>query len=151
MPTTKTKDFDIRAALTKTLIDNGIERRDIRHEIPLDTSSSEGRADMVVLTSQKLFGFEIKSGSDTLDRCDRQMISYAQAFDGYGIISDTKHSEKLKHEYRHVFYDPTENRFSENFEWERKYGGPTILHHEHIQMGKLQNELRCNGAAPMAQ
>lgn len=85
----RTKDYDLRAAITRRLLAEGIPRRDIRHEIPLDTASSMGRADMVLLLD-KLIGIEIKSGSDTLDRLEDQMWSYRLSFDGTMIVVDRR-------------------------------------------------------------
>ena len=54
------------------LLDAGVPRDAIRHEITLDSSSSDGRADMVVALDRCITGIEIKSGKDTLDRLDSQ-------------------------------------------------------------------------------
>jgi hypothetical protein len=84
----KTKDYDVRAAVVSALLGAGIPRGDIRHELTLDTYSSGGRADLVLLRDTRIVGFELKSGSDVLDRCDAQCRAMDRAFDAYMVIAD---------------------------------------------------------------
>ncbi|MDE3023420.1 MAG: hypothetical protein KGI54_16490 [Pseudomonadota bacterium] len=85
-------DYEVRKATVECLINSGIPRVDIRHEITLDTSSSGGRADLVVLRDGCLCGLEIKSAKDTLDRCAIQKEAYQKAFDLSVLIVDEKWS-----------------------------------------------------------
>lgn len=87
----KTKDFDVRAALVRRLLQSGVPRGDIRHEITLDTNSSDGRADLVVLQDKRIAGVEIKSGSDNLNLLDSQLAAYQSAFDAVMVVSDMRH------------------------------------------------------------
>ena len=81
---------------------DGIGRDQIRIEIPLDMSSSEGRADIVVLTEQ-IRGIELKSGKDKFCpvAIKQQCQQYNRAFDACGTVIDVAHrkerSEKLDH------------------------------------------------------
>ena len=76
----RSKDFDVRRAIVRRLLDAGIDRRDIRHELTLDTSSSGGRVDLVVLRDRRLIGIEIKSGGDKLDRLAGQLVAMRRVF-----------------------------------------------------------------------
>lgn len=105
----KSNDVDVRLAITRKLLAEGITRRDIRHEITLDTSSSGGRADVVVLHDNAILGIEIKSGKDCLDRADAQLGAYDLAFDTSMLIVDTVHLDVLDkgtfpNSYRHLLY-----------------------------------------------
>lgn len=91
----KTKDYDVRRAVIERLISEGFDKKDIRQELTLDTNSSDGRADIVVLTEQGIWGIEIKSGSDKLDRVMNQHSSYELAFDGTFFVIDKLHCEKF--------------------------------------------------------
>ena len=84
----KTKDYDVRAAVVSALLANGVPRGDIRHELTLDTYSSGGRADLVILRDTRIVGIELKSGSDVLDRCEAQSLAMDRAFDVYMVIAD---------------------------------------------------------------
>lgn len=92
----KSSDFDIRALLVSALLSGGISRRDIRHELTLDTNSADGRADLVLLLDEKLVAFEIKSARDKLDRLANQISAYRRTFDEVWIVADQKHIEGLK-------------------------------------------------------
>lgn len=103
----KTKDYDLRAALVRRLLDKGWPRRDIRHEITLDTSSSGGRVDIMLIEDARLTAIEIKSGSDNLDLLRDQIAAYKQAFDRLLVIADTRHLEGLAAmgmDWRTTFY-----------------------------------------------
>jgi hypothetical protein len=86
----KSDDYDLRAVLVTALLDFGIERNSIRHEITLDTSSSGGRADLVLLQDHRITGYEVKSGKDNFDRCDEQRRAYAKCFDRSVLLADRK-------------------------------------------------------------
>jgi hypothetical protein len=73
MVAAKTHDFEIRAAIVRQLLAHGIPRRDIRHEITLDSLGRGGRADIVAIVADRLAGIEIKSASDSLARCVKQL------------------------------------------------------------------------------
>lgn len=88
----KTNDIDLRLAVTRALLDAGIPRDAIRHEITLDSSSSDGRADMVVALDHCLTGIEIKSGRDTLDRLESQWDRYGARFDRLVLVVDARHA-----------------------------------------------------------
>lgn len=91
----KSKDYDIRAAMVGHLMAEGVARGDIRHEITLDTSSSGGRADIVVLSPSALLGIEVKSESDTVKRLAGQIDNYRRAFDIVRVVCDVKHRDKI--------------------------------------------------------
>lgn len=92
----KTNDFDVRAAVVRRLLSEGVARRDIRHELTLNTSSSGGRADIVVLFDNALYGVEVKSGRDVLDRCLDQFETYSKAFDAMIFCVDKKHLQTIE-------------------------------------------------------
>lgn len=87
----KTCDMDLRMAVTAALLGAGVPRDAIRHEITLDSSSSDGRADMVVALDRCLTGIELKSGKDTLDRLDSQRDRYGARFDRLCLVIDARH------------------------------------------------------------
>jgi hypothetical protein len=91
MKSPRTKDIDVRIAITSRLLASGWKRRDIRHELTLDSSSSDGRADMVLLDEDWLTGIEIKSGADRLDRCEEQARRYHARFDSSLLVMDPRH------------------------------------------------------------
>lgn len=88
----KTKDADLRSAIVDALLTAGVPRQAIRHEITLDSSSSDGRADIVVAMDEALSVIEIKSGMDTLDRLDLQRERYAARFDRLVLVADVRHA-----------------------------------------------------------
>lgn len=88
----KTCDMDLRLAVTAALLAAGTQRDAIRHELTLDSSSSDGRADMVIATDRALIGIEIKSGRDTLDRLESQRERYAARFDRLVLVADVRHA-----------------------------------------------------------
>lgn len=90
----KTNDIDLRLAVTRALLDAGVPRDAIRHEITLDSSSSDGRADMVVALDRCITGIEIKSGKDTLDRLESQRDRYGARFDRLCLVLDARHEPK---------------------------------------------------------
>ena len=94
------KDFEVRSCLVRQLIADGVPRRDIRHELTLDTSSSGGRADVVALLYGFIHGFEIKSGADTLDRPTLQVERYERCFDHVHVVADKRHGEAVRTTYR---------------------------------------------------
>lgn len=87
----KTCDMDLRLAVTAALLSAGIPRDAIRHEITLDSASSDGRADMVVALDHCLTGIELKSGKDTLDRLESQWDRYGARFDSLVLVVDARH------------------------------------------------------------
>lgn len=89
-------DYDIRALVVRALLDGGIPRDSIRHEITLDSSSSDGRADMVLLFDDRLVGIEIKSGKDTLVRLAEQGPRYAARFDRLVLVADERHRAAIE-------------------------------------------------------
>jgi hypothetical protein len=89
------KDFDVRCAVVRQLLAEGVSRRDIRHEITLDTYSSAGRCDLAVLRDTNIIGIEIKSGKDKVDRLREQCKAMHRCFDYARIVIDTRLREKL--------------------------------------------------------
>lgn len=87
----RSNDFMIRRELVRKLLETGIPRNHIRHETTLDSSSSDGRADLVVMRSERLIGVEIKSGVDTLARLAQQRPRYSARFDRIVLVCDAKH------------------------------------------------------------
>jgi hypothetical protein len=69
---TLSKDFDVRSALVGQFLSEDVSRSHIRHEITLNSSSSAGRGDVVIIHNGKLKACEINSGADTLKSLDRQ-------------------------------------------------------------------------------
>lgn len=96
----KSNEFDIRACTISGLLKSGIERRDIRIEIPLDTNSSNGRADIVVLLGKKIGCIELKSGKDKFckDAIRMQTDVYKRCFDYCAIIVDKTHKRETVEE-----------------------------------------------------
>lgn len=92
-PIPRSKDFDIRAGLVRALLAAGVKRECIRHELTLDSSSSDGRADIVIIGAEALIGVEIKSGSDNFDLLPQQTERYRCRFDRMVIALDSRHSE----------------------------------------------------------
>lgn len=87
----KTKDFCVRAAICKQLMLEGIDRKNIRHELTMDSNSHLGRVDMVLLHDTFIGGIEIKSESDTVERLGKQLLQMRRTFDKLGIVADKKH------------------------------------------------------------
>lgn len=87
----KTCDMDLRLLVTRALLESGVPRDAIRHEITLDSSSSDGRADIVVALDRELIGIEIKSGKDKLDRLETQRDQYRRRFDKLCLVVDERH------------------------------------------------------------
>ena len=96
-------DYDIRAAIVREMLRDGVPRCDIRHEITLDTSSSGGRADVMLLRDNALIGVEVKSGRDKLDRLHGQVEAMKRAFDYVVALVDASHaSDKHKVAYESI-------------------------------------------------
>lgn len=94
----KSNEYEIRAAVVTKLMAQGVEKKHIRIEIPLDTNSSNGRADIVLLCNNKLGCIELKSGKDKVERAaiNEQLRPYKRAFDYVGVIACSSHAEKDK-------------------------------------------------------
>jgi hypothetical protein len=88
---TTSKDYDVREALVRQFISEGVPRSHLRHEITLGTSSSEGRTDLVVIHDNRLKSCEIKSGADTLKNLEKQDLFSSLAFDATARILDKRH------------------------------------------------------------
>lgn len=95
MKSEKSKEYDIRAVVVHWLLSNGFERAQIRHEITLDTASSKGRTDLLLLAPNALIAVELKSGSDKLDRLKDQEAAGEMAADYFWIFADTRHEKGL--------------------------------------------------------
>lgn len=93
----RSKDFDLRSYIVRKLLSEGVPRRFIRHELTLDTSSSGGRADVILLMDDSIHGIELKSGKDVLDRLAQQRERYDRAFDYTHIIIDRVHAKRSEH------------------------------------------------------
>jgi hypothetical protein len=91
-------EFDIRLATVCKLMANGIKREDIRIEIPLDTASSGGRADIVILSEKSLACVELKSGKDKYCKIalKQQCEHYEKTFDFVASIVDISHYRVTK-------------------------------------------------------
>lgn len=83
---------DIRKAVVNKLLSEGLSKDQIRIELPLDTGSCGGRADIVVL-SNALGCIELKSGKDkyTKEALEQQCNQYKRAFDGCITCVDLVH------------------------------------------------------------
>lgn len=99
---TKSDDFAVRCAVVDLLIASGTPRRDIRHELTFDTSSADGRADIVVLSDAQLIGVELKSGRDTIDRLKTQTLTYEMRFDHQVLVYDAAHELKFRAQFGYV-------------------------------------------------
>lgn len=91
----RSTDYDIRQAVVANLLEHGVARKNIRHEITLDTSSSDGRLDILVLNPRRLVAIEVKSGRDKLDRLKQQRKAAERAVDYFLVASDVRHREKM--------------------------------------------------------
>lgn len=94
----KTNEYDIRAGVVRQLLKEGWKRENIRIEIPLDTASSGGRADIVCLDDKYLGCIELKSGKDKFcnDSIGKQCKPYRRAFDCVAVVMDSHHLKKFK-------------------------------------------------------
>lgn len=91
----RSNDFDVRCVVVRQLLAEGVPRRDIRHEITLDTYSSAGRCDLAVLRDTRLIGIEIKSGKDKTDRLREQCKAMHRCFDYVRVVVDTRLDGKI--------------------------------------------------------
>lgn len=107
----RSKDYDLRAALVASLLADGIARRDIRHEITLDTSSSGGRLDVLLLHRDELHGIEIKSGTDRLDRLREQERAARCALDYTSVLVDVRHYDKASAAGEILYWCPDARQF----------------------------------------
>lgn len=91
----RSTENDIRAAVVTRLLTDGLAREQIRLEIPLDTASYTGRADIVIL-NDKIGCIELKSGKDKYcpDAIKVQRKQYERAFDGVAICVDLSHKRE---------------------------------------------------------
>lgn len=96
MAAAKTHDFEIRAAIVREWMHHGVPRRDIRHQITLDSHSSGDRADVVAICDDRLIGIEIRSGADNLARCVQQLDAYVRAFDVPLFVVDDRLTRRLE-------------------------------------------------------
>jgi len=107
-----TNDIDLRIAVINRLFEQGIDRKNIRHEIPMDTASSGGRMDVVVL-SDIVTCIEIKSGKDTLKKLLEQANRYMRAADVVKVVMDARWINNRKNSLRW---------YSNTFFWHRDLG-----------------------------
>lgn len=91
MTSRRTNDLDLRVLVVDALLSHGVPRDAIRHEITLDSASSDGRADIVVALDREIIGIEIKSGKDKLDRLETQREQYGCRFDKMCAVIDARH------------------------------------------------------------
>lgn len=128
---TMSKDLDIRLLVVSYLLKGGVPRADIRHELTLDTSSADGRTDIVFFYAGLLFGIEIKSGSDTLTRLPAQRRAMGRAFDKRHVVMDTKLCKKTGARYSIAYCHDTKD-FVRGLagEWRRIDFTPNIVMHE---------------------
>jgi len=125
----KSNEYDIRLAVVKSLMEIGIDRGSIRIEIPLDTASSGGRADILVLT-HLLTCIELKSGKDKYDHTgiNKQLSQYHRPFDGTVLIVDDVHRKEIVNKK-----DERITSWSNNW-------GPVNIGYNHAE-GKLTNTI----------
>ena len=90
-----TNEYDIRKAVVLKLLEQGIDRSDIRIEIPIGTNSSGGRCDIVLLHNDMLGCIELKSGKDKVKKDDikSQLKPYKRAFDYVGVVACSTHNK----------------------------------------------------------
>ncbi len=96
MKNNRTHDFDVRVAVVRALLGLGLPRDAIRHEITLDTSSSDGRADIVLALDHGLVVGEIKSDMDKLDLLERQGARYKRRFDRLAVFHGSRHRDAIE-------------------------------------------------------
>lgn len=97
----KSNEYDVKQAVVKKLLEEGISVDIIRLEIPLSTASANGRADIVLLLDHALVCIEIKSAKDKFvpDLIEDQCKAYLKAFDYCITIVDSHHLAKKS--FRH--------------------------------------------------
>lgn len=61
-----------------------------------EKTMGRSRADVVMITSEALYGIEIKSDADTYARLDRQVKDYNQYFDYNIVVVGTKHAYHIE-------------------------------------------------------
>lgn len=135
MPTKRSKDYDLRAALTRELLRQGVARMDIRHEMPLNSHSSDGRVDVLLLHRDMLHGIEIKSGSDKLDRLKDQCRALDRACDYTSAMIDVRHHATDEWVYRpsRTWWWSTEAGFVELYRAEPSPWTPRLVqYHERM-------------------
>jgi hypothetical protein len=136
---TMSDEFDIRAAVVGLLLASGIKREEIRIEIPLDTASSAGRADIVLLRPKELVCIELKSGKDKYDQADlrEQTRHYRRVFDVVSVVIDKVHFREReengigRHNWDRVnaAYCHETKAFIDDYQYKSKR---VIEHHAHI-------------------
>ena len=144
----RSKDFDVRRAIVRRLLDAGIDRRDIRHELTLDTSSSGGRVDLVVLRDRRLIGIEIKSGSDKLDRLEGQLEAMRRAFDSCKVVIDTALRAKVGSRFWQAgpfFYNFAEDRLHDCWLADTPVDGAALIAEErgHASRRTTTRDMAC--------
>jgi hypothetical protein len=117
--TSPSKDYHVRAAVVRRLLDEGVSRGSIRHELTLDTASSGGRVDMALLLD-RIIGIELKSASDTLHRLQEQIRAMRLAFDGVWAVADIWHEKSFDkahfaHAHRLLFDRTVDGMLSEAY------------------------------------
>ncbi len=118
----KTKEFDMRCIVTRQLFAEGFKREHIRHELTLDTSSSGGRSDIVLLLDNIIAGIEIKSASDTTKLIPEQRRAMGRAFDRRCVIMDAALREKSGARYDLLWCNEAQ-------QWVTGLSGGLVPHH----------------------
>lgn len=91
----KSGEYQIRAAVVKRLLEEGVGRKDIRIELNLrrEDKMFVGRADIAVVLDECLICIELKSGRDRYDPDSlwEQCRSYTKSFDYVASVVDFTH------------------------------------------------------------
>jgi hypothetical protein len=146
----KSKDYDVRAAVVSALLAGGIPRSDIRHELTLDTYSSGGRADLVVLRDTRIIGIELKSGSDVLDRCEAQCRGMDLAFDAYMVLADVSLIKpRARSSNGHWVYFSSTNGLFSQYPEQLGYCGGNWRPFDMMWLGAWIGSFTSRGTSPM--
>ncbi|MEK6396524.1 MAG: sce7726 family protein [Terriglobus sp.] len=90
-PTKRSSDADIRALLRLDLLATHVDEQEV---LLLEEFGCESvRADMAVINGC-MHCYEIKSGNDSLDRLEKQVLGYGAVFDYVTLVADSRHISK---------------------------------------------------------
>lgn len=118
-------EYEIRQGVVSALLADGWHRDKIRLEIPLGTNSSEGRADIVLLGTEKLAAIELKSAKDKF--CPKairaQCQQYKRFFDCVASVVDKKHHQYLEIKNKAQGWTRYDNNFRDvDFQYSHLFG-----------------------------
>jgi hypothetical protein len=88
------KDPEIRALLRRTILRKYLSDPDSKVVEELRLSPANAQVDIAIINGS-LHAFEIKSGSDTLNRLPNQIKCYSRVFDYVTIVTEGSHLKKV--------------------------------------------------------